>query len=140
MNTNKLLLGALAGGVTYFLLGYILYGNLLAGFFASNAGTAQGAAKAPEEMVMWALVVGNLVNGLLLAVIYERWANIRTFATGAKAGAVIGLLMALAFDLIMFGTSNVMTLTASLVDPLVYAVISAVAGGVVGWALGYKRA
>ena len=135
MNT-KVLLAALAGGVATFLLGWLLYGIALKGFFESNMGTATGVMRGEEDMQLWAVFVGNVAWSLLLALLYSRWAAITTFMSGATAGAWIGFLMALGYDMIGFGTTNMGTLTAALVDPIVNAVLGAVAGGVVGWVLG----
>ncbi|MEX2295381.1 MAG: hypothetical protein WD804_03590, partial [Gemmatimonadota bacterium] len=55
---------------------------------------------------------------------------------GAKVGAIVGFLMALSYDLTMFGSSNLMNLTATLVDPLISGVHFAVVGGVTAVALG----
>ncbi len=139
MSTNKILFGALAGGIVYFLLGWLIYGTLLADF--ANAypelkpESVTDITRSP--MVYWAMFVGCLVYGLLLAVIFGRWASISTFITGAKAGAVITLLMALAFDLMMYSMLKTMTLNGALIDPLISGVMGAITGGVVGWVLGY---
>ncbi len=134
MNTNKILLGGLAGGVAFFLLGFLFYGILLMKFFEANSGSATGVMKDPP--VWWALILGNIFWGLLLAVIFGRWASISTFAGGARAGAIIGLLASLSFDLTMFGTANLSTLPAAGVDVVVATIMSAIAGGVVGLVLG----
>jgi hypothetical protein len=134
MNTNRMLLAGIAGGVVFFLLGFLFYGVLLAKFFAANQGTAQGVMKEPPTW--WALILGNLAYGFLLAVIYERWASISTFATGARAGAIIGALVAFSVDFNMLGTTNISTLNGALVDVVVFTVMSAVVGGVVGLVLG----
>lgn len=136
MNTNRILLAGIAGGITYFLLGFLIYGQLLAKFFASNMGTAQVIMKNPP--LWWALILGNLAWGILLAIIFGRWAGIKTLGTGAQAGAIIGGLMALTYDFISLGTTNISTLNAAVVDVIVMAVISAVVGGVVGLVLGRK--
>ena len=139
MSANKILLGALAGGIAYFLLGWLIYGMLLTDF--ANAypelkpETVADITRTP--MVMWAMVVGNLVFGLLLAIIFGRWASISTFAAGAKAGAVITVLMALAYDLMMYSMLKTMTLNGAFLDPLISGAIGAITGGVVGWVLGY---
>ena len=138
MNT-KVLLAALAGGVATFLLGWALYGVALKGFFDSNMGSATGVMRGDEDMQIWAIFVGNVAWSLLLALLYSRWAGITTFKAGATAGAWIGLLMALGYDMISFGTTNIGTLAASLVDPIVNAGLGAVGGGVVGWVLGYGK-
>lgn len=136
MNT-KVLLAAVAGGVVTFLLGWLLYGIALKGFFDSNMGSATGVMRGEEDMQLWAVFVGNVAWSLLLALLYSRWAGITTFSSGAMSGAWISLLMALGIDLIMYGTTNMSTLAATLVDPIVSAVMGAAGGGVVGWVLGY---
>lgn len=136
MNT-KVLLAALAGGVTSFLLGWVFYGILLGDFFAANIGTATGVMKDEASMGWVPLIVGNLATGLLFALIYSRWAGITTFKTGAIGGAWVGFLVALSYDMVSLGTANIMNSTAAMVDPLVAAVMSAIIGGVVGLALGY---
>ncbi len=138
MNTNKILLAGLIGGAATFLLGWLVWGVALAGFMKDNAGSATGVMKPDGEMVWWALILGNIAGGMLLALIFGRWGSISTFATGAKAGAVIGLLMALYYDLVMLGTTNLMTLNGALVDVLANVVVMGIVGGVVGWFLGRK--
>jgi hypothetical protein len=136
MNT-KVLLAALAGGVTSFLLGWLFYGILLMDFFNSNQGSATGVMKDEASMGWIPLILGNLATGLLFALIYSRWANISTFRTGAIGGSWVGLLMALGYNLSMLGTTNIMNATGALVDSALWAVIGAIIGGVVGWTLGY---
>lgn len=136
MNT-KVLLAALAGGVASFLLGWLFYGILLEDFMKQNM--MEGVMKDETSMGWGPLIVGNLAFGLLLALIYNRWAGISTFKSGAIGGAWVGLLMAFGYDMVSLGTSNVMNMTAALVDPLVSAVMTAIVGGVVGWVLGYNN-
>lgn len=140
MNT-KVLLAALAGAVTLFLLGWLLFGMLLAPWYKSIS-TPEGIAaqRAPEEMLLWAIFLSNLVSGLLFALIFSRWASISTFRAGAIAGGIISLLIALSLDLGFFAFMKMWTNPAFLVvDPLANAVIGAIAGGVVGWVLGYGQ-
>jgi hypothetical protein len=134
MNTNKFLLGTLAGGVALFILGYLVWGMALMGFMESNAGSATGVMK--TDMVWWSLILGNLFWGALLSYIFLKWAGISTFAGGASAGAVLGLLISGGIDFIMYGTSNLMNLTAVIVDIIANIVVMAIVGGVVGLVLG----
>jgi hypothetical protein len=126
---SRRIMATLAGAVTAFFTGFLCYGIILASFFAANGGSAMGAVR--EQPLIWALAVGNLVLAVLLVAIFARTPAIRGFADGLQAGAMIGFLMALAFDLVLFATSNLMNLTAALVDPLVFAVVTAVTGGVI---------
>jgi len=138
MDAKNRIMATLAGFVTFFLLGWLLYGMLLMDFFIANAGSATGVQRTDTEMVWWALALGNVFQSYLLVYIFGKWANITSFAGGLKAGGTIGLILGFAFDLTMYGTSNIMNLTAALVDPLVGTVMMALTGGVIGMVLGRK--
>ena len=60
-------------------------------------------------------------------------------ASGARLGAMFGLLLELGVDLTMYGTTNIANLTATLVDPFVTLVQGAVTGAVIGLVLGWVR-
>ncbi|MFN0216018.1 MAG: hypothetical protein ACKVT2_17295 [Saprospiraceae bacterium] len=136
MNT-KVLLAALAGAVTTFLTGWVLYGMALKGFFEANTTEGGMSVMRGEMPIMWGIFVGCLAWSLLLALLYNRWAGISTFKGGAMAGAWIMFLVALGADFFSYASMNVMTMTAALVDPVVNAIQGAIAGGVIGWVLGY---
>jgi hypothetical protein len=137
MNT-KVLLAALAGAVTSFLTGWALFGMALKGFFDANTlEGAQVVMRGDDNMVMWAVFLGGLSWNMLLALVFHRWAGIKTFQSGAIAGAWVMFLVALGADLYSYGMLNMSTLTSTLVDPLVNAIQGAIAGGVIGWVLGY---
>ena len=138
MTIKNRILATLVGFIVLFLLGWLIYGMLLMDFYGNNAGSASGVMRMEDEMIWWALILGNLFQTYLLVYIFGSWANITTFSDGLKAGAIIGLLMGLAFNLSMYGTSNLMNMTSALVDPIVSAVIMAITGGVVGFMLGRK--
>ncbi len=128
--SQRTVLAALAGAVTLFVLGYLTYVVLLAGFFAANGATALG------QPVFWAIFLGELAFGFLLAYIFSRWAAIKTFAGGFQGGAVIGILLALGFGLIQFGAFGNITLTAVVADAVISLIRYGLAGGVVGLVLG----
>ena len=138
MTTKNRILATLVGFVVLFMLGWLVYGMLLMDFYTSNTGSAIGVMRAEDEMIWWALILGNLFQAYLLVYIFGNWANITTFSDGLKAGAIIGLIMGLAFNLSMYGTSNLMNMTSALVDPLVIAFNLAITGGVIGFMLGRK--
>jgi hypothetical protein len=138
MEMKKQLIATLAGFVVYFLLGFLFYGVLLMDFFSNNTGTATGVARTDNEMVWWALIGGNIMQSYLLVFIFSKWAKINTFAGGFSGGATLGFIMSLGFGLNIYGTSNISNLTATLVDPIVLAVMLGATGGVIGWVLGRK--
>jgi hypothetical protein len=130
MNTTKLLLGTLAGGIVYFLLGWLAYGMLFGDTFAPP----EGVAKSP--MVMWSMIVSCLIWGLLITIVCGRWAGVKTFAGGATVGAIVGLLVSGAVDFSMYSMFNFMTIPGSLGDMAINAVLSGITGGVIGLVLG----
>lgn len=138
MDAKKRILATLAGFAVFFLMGWLLYGMLLMDFFQTNSGTATGVARADTEMVWWALIGGNILQAYFLVYIFGKLANINTFGGGFQNGLVLGLIIGYGYDLTMYGTTNIMNLTGTLVDPLVAAVMMAVSGGVIGWVLGKK--
>jgi len=139
METKKFLLGAVAGGIAFFFLGFLIYGVALEGFYQSHSGSATGAMKSMEDMSWWALIIGNLSFGALLSYVFLKWANISTFGSGATGGAMIGFFVALSYDMTSFATTNMMDLTGSLADVAVGTVMSAIAGGCVGAVLGMGK-
>ena len=110
MGNNKMIFAGLAGGITLFLLGWLIYGMLLMDFMAANAGSATGVNKTEAEMSLLWIFIGNLSTGFLLAVIFGKYGNIKDAMAGAMAGALIGLLMSIGFDGILYGTTNIMNM------------------------------
>ncbi|TJY37927.1 hypothetical protein [Pontimicrobium aquaticum] len=139
MSNNKVLLAGLVGAVIAFLLGFIVYGNVLTDFFVENSGSASGVMRGDDEMQWVPMILGHITWGLLFAIIYGRWANISTFTSGAKTGALLGFLIGASFDLIQLGSTHIPNLTGVIVDIIVMTIISAIVGGVVGWFLGRKK-
>jgi hypothetical protein len=130
MNTTKLLLGTLAGGITYFILGWVTYGMIFGETFAPPEAVAK------TSMVMWSMALSCLIWGLLITVVCGRWAGAKTFAGGATVGAIIGLLVSGAVDFSMYSMFNFMTLPGTLGDMALNAVLSGITGGVIGIVLG----
>jgi len=139
MNTTKMLISGIAGGIVAFFAGWLIYGMLLMDFMAQNSGTATGVMRADADMVWWALIAGNLLTGILYSYIFNRWTNISTLSAGLSAGAIIGLIMGAAFDLTMYGTSNILALNGVWVDIAASAVMGAITGAVVGWVNGMGK-
>lgn len=138
MNT-KVLLAALAGGIANFLVGWLVYGIILDPLLRGMM-TPEGQAVVRNPPIIGGIFGSCLVWALLLALIYNRWAGISTLKTGAIAGAVIGLLTALSFDLGIYSMWNMSNINMIFIDPIGSAVVGAVTGGVVGWVLGYRQA
>lgn len=135
---NKTLLATLAGALTSFVLGFLIYGLLLASFLEANVGSATGVYKDPPE-ILW-IALGQIPLALLLTLAIGRWGNRTSLAGGAKVGALFGLLVSLGFDLTMYGTTNVQNMTVTLVDPIASVVLVGATGAVIGVVLGRGKA
>jgi hypothetical protein len=130
---NKVLFGGIAAGVTFFLLGWLLYGMLLADTFANYAGTATGVHKEMPDM-LW-LVIGNLALGFLIAMACG-WSGASSASSGAVVGFWVGLLAGIGIDAIMLATTNLMLPMGMLIDVIVFTLISVIAGAVAGLVIG----
>lgn len=131
----RVVAATVAGGIVFFVLGFLIYGLALAEAIKSWTVQYPGMMKYPPNMI--ALVLSQLAWAFLLAVIYEKWANIRTFQAGAVAGAVIMSITAAAIDL-QFKAFMVLIIgyVPVIVDVLVVGFMGAIGGGVVGMVLG----
>lgn len=122
-----------AGSITLLPVGFLLYGVFFAFLFEDGAlrlpGVMRGAPSVP-----W-IVAGQVGFGVLVALVIS-WRGTRSFAGGAETGAILGFLMAVGYDFAQFGTSNLWTLQATLIDPFVSALLVGASGAVTGWVLG----
>lgn len=138
MNTNKFLIGGIIGGVTYFFLGWLIYGMLLMSFMQSHSSNSSGAFRAEADMVWWAMIAGNLAFGFFLSYILNK-ANVHSAAGGATTGAIVGLLLGIAIDLMMYAQLNLRDTTAMAADIAATTIMSAIVGAVIGWYLGMGK-
>ncbi len=130
-------LAVLAGSVVMLLVGSILYGVLFAGLFREGAIAGAGVMKQSPDF-LW-IIVGQLAFAVLLTLIIS-WRNATSIAAGMWTGAIVGFLMAIGYDFAQYGTTNLWTLTATLVDPFISAVLVGAGGGVMGFVLGRGQA
>jgi hypothetical protein len=130
---KKIIWAGLAGGVAFFFLGWLFYGILLKDFYSAQS-TISGINKEPPDFPF--LVLGNMANSFLLAIILGRWAKISTATDGAKIGLLSGLLLGGGIDLIMYSTTNIMSLTGALADIAVVTIMWMITGGIQGMMFG----
>ncbi len=138
MTTKNQLLATLVGFIVLFLLGWLFYGFLLMDFYTNNTGSASGVMRSDDDMIWWALLVGNLFQTYFLVFIYSKMSNIDSFMSGLKIGAILGFIWGLAMNLSMYGTTNIMNINSVVVDPFVSAIMIGITGGVIGAMLGRK--
>ena len=130
---KRLITGTVAGGITLFVLGYLVYGLAMADFFANNTGSATGVDR--ETPIFWAIAVGEFSMAALVTLALG-WKGASSTADGFKTGALVGLLVALMFNFIMYGVTNISNLTAAMVDPVISLVRVGIGGAVIAMVLG----
>ncbi|MFN0139378.1 MAG: hypothetical protein ACKVQW_04735 [Pyrinomonadaceae bacterium] len=133
---TRVLAAAVAGGVTFFVLGFVIYGLILENaVMKPNMNTYPGLMN--ETPVWIPLVLANLVSAFLLAYIFDKWAGIRTFIRGMQGGAVVWFLIALSFQLMFLAFMNLhKNYIPVIADVLGSTVMGAIGGGVIGQVLG----
>lgn len=136
MNLKKFLLGGITGGILSFLLGWLIYGMLLMDFMNNHSGAAGNVGKTEPDMLY--LVIGNLALGFLMAYIFLK-GNVNSLASGLVTGGIIGLLMSVGMNCIMYATTTVISKTAMAADVAAATIMWAVVGAGVGMVMGMGR-
>jgi hypothetical protein len=136
MNT-RVLAATIAGGAAMFLFGFLIYGLFLdPSVMKPNMNVYAGLMKDPPDWI--ALILSNVVYAFLIALVFDKWANIRTAAGGAIGGGtlvfLITLTMQLFFAAFMNLSKNYIPAVADVFGGLVLGVIT---GATIGWVLGF---
>jgi len=125
----KILKGTIFGGVVYFLLGWLVYGILLADFSLTNYN--QCSMRPQTDMIWWAMILSNLVYALFLTLMLK-WSGASGWLDGLKTGALFGLLFGVAIDLSFYSMTTLFnSISAMLVDIVVTTAMAAVLGTVI---------
>ena len=138
MDIKKLLIGGIIGGILYFLLGWLTYGMLLTDFMKNHPGTATGVDRAMDDFQYLYLVIANLAMGFLLAYVFVK-SSIGSMASGLVTGGVIGLLVCVGFDSVIYATTNIVSKTAIAADVAAFTIMSAIVGAAVGMVMGMGK-
>ena len=133
----KILVATIVGSITIFLLGYLIFGILLAPYTGMDDIQYNGLRKVPPDFLL--LMLKNIVQAFLLVYIFEYLAAIRTFLGGMKVGAIIMFLTTISLNLNLLSILNLNNgFTANILDVVGETVRMALGGGVMGAVLGWK--
>lgn len=135
MTARQLATGTIAGAAALSATGYAMFWIALGNFYAYalNSGSATGVPR--ESPLVWAVALGALSYGALLTLAIGSRPGSPAIGAGLKVGAVVGFLVWFTADFMLYGISNVLNLTSTLIDPLLEVVPSAVAGAAISVAL-----
>lgn len=127
---NNLVLKSLVGFAVFFIVGWLVYGFLLADYMAANVSVGYaGVERSPEDFKMGYMAVGNLALGILIAYVGQLRGD-RDWLAGFKGGAIVAFLYACTANLMSYSMLDLMTITSTWFDVVVMAVI----GGLMGTA------
>jgi hypothetical protein len=117
--------------------GYLLWGLVGDPYLQDHLGSATGVMKEMPDMLH--LVLGTLIQGFAFSTIYSKWAN-GTFSAsnGLNFGLWIAILIGIGGGLINFATSNMLDLTGTLANAVIYIIFFVVMGALAG--LVYNKA
>lgn len=127
MNVKKLFVSGIAGGITYFFLGFLFYGVLFVNETVSNVA---GVNRQMNEMVWWSLSLGSLLYGILVAFVIGK-SNVTKVASGLTTSAILGLLVSSSYDFTMYANTNILTPKMLVFDIVLSTVMVAITGVVV---------
>ena len=129
MNTKNLLLGTLLGGVSFFFLGWLIFGILLSPIMEANCSNI---ARPMEEMLFGPLIVSNLLWGLLIS-ISMAWTQKTGALAGLKTASLLGLIITSAMDLSLYSmTTYFNNLNAVVFDVFGNVLLYAITGTLLG--------
>jgi hypothetical protein len=129
MDTRRILIGSLVGGVAMYVLGYLIFEMAFGAFYAANVGSAAGVAR--DVYLQWAVALGSLSLAALVTLAIESRPGPLTIGKGFSTAAAVGFLVWLGVDFLRYGMTNVPNLTRTLVDPLLEIVRTGTVGAVV---------
>lgn len=136
MDVKKLLTGTIAGAVTTYLLGWLIFGMFIMDFIDDHSGVAGKLSRAEPDQLF--LILGNLVMGLMFTYIFIK-SNISSMAGGLMYGGIIGLLMSAGRNCITYSTTIAVSKTGMAADVIGATILFAVSGAVIGMVLGMGK-
>lgn len=120
MNIKNFLVSGIVGGIVQFLLGWLFYAILFKNSFPTDGN---------ENMVF--IFLGSMTFGFFVSYIFTKWAGISNATTGFKAGAVIGLFMALYSNFFMNSMKSDIDYQTMGLDIVITVVMAALVGAVI---------
>jgi len=132
----RVLAATVAGGIVFYAGGFVLFGIVLDPVMKRYMNEFPGLMKEPMPDMIF-LPLWNLTMAFLFAIVFEKWASIRTFRGGLNGGFILMLLIVLIIDFQYVAFTNVFKGPVGLIIDVVAATaLGTLAAGVVGLVLG----
>jgi hypothetical protein len=133
----RVLAASFAGALVFFLLGFVIYSFVVDPIMREHMNQFPGLMKEPMPNLGF-LFAWNFMMSFLFAFIFDKWAGVRTFVGGIKAGFVLMLIIAVMSDLSYLAFMNVYKdLLAPVIDIAAATLLGTIACGVIGLVLGF---
>ena len=133
MDTKKLVTGIVVGGITMFVVGYLIFDMAMAGFYETNNAAAFGVGR---EAILWLPVALGIASLATLVTLCIGWSGAKNAVQGFKIGGMVGFLVWFGADLIYHGNLTVSTNIFPLVDASLEMVRTGIGGAVIAAVLG----
>ena len=129
MDTKRLAVGTVVGGIAMFALGWLVFELALGSFYDSQMSVA-AAPVMRDTPILWASVVGALALAALVTLCLE-WSGATSVAAGFKVAATVGFLTWFGVDFTLHGFLDLSTVTQTIVDPFAEIVRTGLVGAIV---------
>jgi hypothetical protein len=129
MDMKRLAIGTIVGGITLYVVGYLIFEILVLDFYLTNVIAVASAYR--DASLQWAQAIGNLGLGALVTLGVMSRPDTPTIAGGFLIGAVIGFLVWFGADFTLYSLTNVWTTTLLFVDSPLEAIHHGAAGAAI---------
>ena len=133
MDTKRLAIGTVVGGIAMFVIGYLIW-NILLDYW-NGAFDAAGVAR--EAQLLWAVVLSNIAAAALITLAIERGGS-STIGGGVNIGAIVGFLVWSGVNLAFYADTTIFDLTTIILDSLLASVHYGIGGGAIAAVLGRR--
>lgn len=132
----RVLAATVAGGLVFYILGFVLFGIVLDPVMKNYMNEFPGLMKTPMPDMLF-LPLWNLAMAFLFAIVFEKWASIRTFRGGLNGGFILMLIVTFIIDFNYLAFMNIFKGPIGVIIDIVAATaLGTLAAGVVGAVLG----
>ncbi|WP_299100679.1 hypothetical protein [uncultured Winogradskyella sp.] len=124
MKTKTFIIAGICGGIVNWLLSWLSYGIVLADYYPL-----------PQENLrsFTYVFLGCLSIAFFLSYFFNRWAQIATITTGARAGAFFGFFLSISYGFIAMAMDSSMSAELLTLDVATSIVITGITGAVIGF-------